>query len=126
MMISPPFSSLMCGRQPICLWVATATEQALLSWSASVIGNTSHVRWQVVTAFDETCAPVCACRSVHMLLAVVAREGLVLHQFCIRTAFPNEKLEEEVFVRDPAPYYVPPPGVRSRVPCLCRVLFGLD
>jgi hypothetical protein len=37
--------------------------------------------------FDETFAPVCSYCSAHMLIAVAAREGLVLRQFDIRTAF---------------------------------------
>jgi hypothetical protein len=48
--------------------------------------------------FGKKFAPVCSYRSVRMLLAVVAREGLVLRQFDIRTAFLNGELEEEVFI----------------------------
>jgi hypothetical protein len=37
-----------------------------------------------------------------MLLAVAAREGLVLRQFDICTAFLNRKLQEVVFIKAPA------------------------
>jgi hypothetical protein len=50
----------------------------------------------------EPSAPVDSYRSVCMLLAVAALEGLVLRQFDVRTAFLNKELEQEVFIRAPA------------------------
>jgi hypothetical protein len=38
---------------------------------------------------DVTFAPVCSYRSIHMMLAVAAREGLELRQFDMKTAFLN-------------------------------------
>jgi hypothetical protein len=49
--------------------------------------------------FDETFAPVCSYRSVRVLLTMTARQGLVLRQFDVHTAFFNGELEKEVFIR---------------------------
>jgi hypothetical protein len=40
-------------------------------------------------------------RIVHMMLAVAAREGLILRQFDERSAFLNGEFEEEVYIRPP-------------------------
>jgi hypothetical protein len=51
---------------------------------------------------EEMFAPVCAERSVRMLLAVAAHEGLEIRQFDVCTAFLNGDLEEqEVYMRPP-------------------------
>jgi hypothetical protein len=59
-----------------------------------------------------------------MLLAVAAWEGLVLHQFDIRTACVNGELEEGVFIRALAGVEHLA-GARGRVLRLRRALYGL-
>jgi hypothetical protein len=73
--------------------------------------------------FDETYAPVCGLRTMRMVIAVAAHEGLKMRQFDIRTAFLNGELEEEVYIRAPAGA----PGLanQGRVLRLRRALYGL-
>jgi hypothetical protein len=52
--------------------------------------------------FEETYSLVCSYRTMRMIMAVSAREGLAMRQFDIRTAFLNCELEEEVYMRPPA------------------------
>jgi hypothetical protein len=81
-------------------------------------------RQQQGVDFEETFAPVCSYRSVRMLLAVAAREGLALRQFDIRNAFLNGELKEEVFIRAPAGAGNLAGG-SGRVLRLRRALYGL-
>ena len=74
--------------------------------------------------FEETYAPVCSYRTMRMILAVCAHEGLEMRQFDISTAFLNGQLDEEVYMRAPS-------GAKSvasssgRVLRLRRALYGL-
>jgi hypothetical protein len=56
-------------------------------------------RLQFGLDFCGTFAPVCSYRTLHMMLAVAAHEDLELRQLDIRTAFLNEPLKEEVYLR---------------------------
>jgi hypothetical protein len=70
-------------------------------------------------------APVCSYRTLRILLAISAYEGLELRQFDIRTAFLNGNLDEEVCMKPP----VGAEGVgclRGRVLRLRRALYGLQ
>jgi hypothetical protein len=73
---------------------------------------------------QETFAVVCSYRTLLMILAVSAREGLVLRQFDICTAFLNGELEEEVYVRAPVGAEHLAVGER-RVLRLRRALYGV-
>jgi hypothetical protein len=81
-------------------------------------------RQQQGIEFDETFAPVCSYCSVRMLLAVAAREGLLLRQLDIYTTFINRELEKEVFTRASA-FTKRLTGARGRVLRLRRALYGL-
>ena len=70
-----------------------------------------------------TFAPVCSHRTLRIMLAVCAHEGLEMRQFDIRTAFLNGELEEEVYVRPPAG--VPHLASLGHVLRLLRALYGL-
>jgi hypothetical protein len=74
--------------------------------------------------FAETFAPVCSYRTKRLLLAVSARENLVLRQFYVRTAFLNGELEEEVYLCLPsgAEHLS---GGHKQVLRLQRALYGL-
>lgn len=56
------------------------------------------------------------------LMSVVAERNLELHQVDVKTAFLNDVLEEEVFVRQPAGY---PKGDSDKVCKLNKALYGL-
>jgi hypothetical protein len=73
--------------------------------------------------FAETFAPVCSYRTMRMLLAVSAHEGLVLRQFDVRTAFLIGELEK-AYLRPPtgAEYLS---GAHKQVLRLRRALYGL-
>jgi hypothetical protein len=74
--------------------------------------------------FNETVAPVCSYRTVRMMLAVAAHEGLHLRQFDIKNAFLNGHLQEEVYIRPPKGWEHLAGGYR-RVLRLNRALYGL-
>jgi hypothetical protein len=74
--------------------------------------------------YQGTYVPVCSYRTLHILLAISAYEGLEIQQFDIRTAFLNGNLDEEVHMKPPvgAEGVVCQPG---RVLRLGRALYGL-
>ncbi|MEY2931251.1 MAG: hypothetical protein RL033_2000 [Pseudomonadota bacterium] len=74
--------------------------------------------------FYETYASVCGFRTVRMIAAIAAREGLHLRQFDICSAFLNGTLEEEVYLRPPAGVD-PPLAEPGKVLRLRRALYGL-
>jgi hypothetical protein len=74
--------------------------------------------------FNETFAPVCSYRTLHMMLAVAAHAGLVLRQVDIKIASLHAYLKEEVYVRPPRGWEHLAGG-SGRVLRLCRGLYGL-
>jgi hypothetical protein len=72
--------------------------------------------------YGDIWAPVSQYKTLRILLAVVATEGLHLHQLDIKTAFLNGDIEEDI-------YMVQPPGYHkagdARVCRLRRALYGL-
>jgi hypothetical protein len=92
--------------------------------SSNAMVDKRRVRWQQGLDFDETFAPVCLYRSVRMMLAVSAHEGLEFRQFDICTASLNGELPEEVYLWPPAgaEHLAGGPG---RVLRLRRALYGL-
>ncbi|KAL8156098.1 hypothetical protein AgCh_001257 [Apium graveolens] len=51
--------------------------------------------------FDQTCARVVRLESIRMLLTYACYKNIKLHQMDVKSAFINEFLEEEVFVKQP-------------------------
>ena len=48
---------------------------------------------------DEVFAPVARIESVRLLLALAAQEGWLVHHMDVKSAFLNDELVEEVYVR---------------------------
>ncbi len=57
--------------------------------------------------YDETFCPVVRMESVRTLIAMSVQYGLQLHQVDATTAFLNGKLEEEVYMSQPAGFVTP-------------------
>jgi hypothetical protein len=71
--------------------------------------------------FNEVFAPVARFTSVRLLLSIAAAEGLNLRQLDVTAAFPNAKLEEEIYMEAP-PQLGLSPGHYLK---LLRALYGL-
>jgi Reverse transcriptase (RNA-dependent DNA polymerase) len=72
--------------------------------------------------FDEIYAPVSKHTTLRTLLAVVAAQGLELHQLDVKTAFLNGELEDEIFMQQPQGYHE---GGKGKVCRLRRAIYGL-
>jgi hypothetical protein len=57
--------------------------------------------------YEETFAPVARLDAIRILLAFSMAKGFKFHQMDVKSAFLNDVLEEEVYVRQP-------PGLRVR------------
>jgi hypothetical protein len=107
------------GRQPLHSHFVYAQKRDGRYKAHLVAGG--HKQQQGVH-WDEMFAPVCLYRSVRMMLAVAAHEGLELMQFDIQTAFSNGYLQEEVYIRPPHGWkHLAGPGRVSR---LDRAFYG--
>ncbi|KAF0935835.1 hypothetical protein E2562_036358 [Oryza meyeriana var. granulata] len=73
--------------------------------------------------FDEVFAPVAHIESVRLLLALAAQEGWRVHHMDVKSAFLNEELLEEVYVRQPPGFAVA--GQEDKVLRLDKALYGL-
>ena len=51
--------------------------------------------------YDEILCPVVRSESIRMVIALAAQNGLRLHQMDVTSAFLNEDLEEEVYMKQP-------------------------
>ena len=51
--------------------------------------------------YDETFSPVVRTESVHSMIALAAKDNLLLHQMDVTTGFLNWSLEEEVYMNQP-------------------------
>jgi hypothetical protein len=73
--------------------------------------------------FGETFAPVALLEAIRILLAFATSKGFKLYQMDVKSAFLNDVIQEEVYVRHP-------PGFeshkyRDRVYKLSKTLYGL-
>ncbi|TFY75537.1 hypothetical protein EWM64_g8475, partial [Hericium alpestre] len=71
--------------------------------------------------FDETFAPVVKFTSLRMLLALVAKKDLEVHQMDVKTTYLHGELEEEIYLQPPAGFGVP----ESKVWKLIKSVYGL-
>ena len=51
--------------------------------------------------YFETCAPTCEPETFKILLQPTAKQGHVMHQFDVKTAFLHSPIEEEVYLKQP-------------------------
>ena len=72
--------------------------------------------------FFETYSPVGSYATLRVLLAIAAKEGLMIKHVDIQCAFLNGKLEEEVYVKQPMPPYG---DGTAKVWLLKKTLYGL-
>ena len=73
--------------------------------------------------YDETFSPVVRFSSITTLLAYAVEKQMLIHQMDVVTAFPNGKLEEEIYMQQPEGYINP-----SEEHLVCkpnRSLYGL-
>ena len=73
--------------------------------------------------YDETFSPVVRTESVRTVIALAARNNLLLHQMDVTTAFLNGNLKEEVYMRQPEGYVME--GKEHLVCRLNKSIYGL-
>ena len=73
--------------------------------------------------YEGTLSPVVKFQSIRTLAALVACHDLELHQMDVKTAFLNDELEEEIYMKQPEGFVVQ--GHEDKVYKLNRVLYGL-
>ena len=73
--------------------------------------------------FEETFAPVVRSSSIRVLLAFGLQNDMIIHQIDVITAFLNGKLQEDIYMQQPAGYEVP--GKETLVCKLKKALYGL-
>lgn len=73
--------------------------------------------------FDETFSPVARFETVRTLLCLATKMNLHVHQFDLKSAFPNGELEEDVYVSQPDGFVVN--EKENKVYKLIKALYGL-
>nr|GEU33305.1 hypothetical protein [Tanacetum cinerariifolium] len=73
--------------------------------------------------YDEVFAPVARIKTVRVILALAGSNGWRVHHLDVKSAFLNEKLEEEVYVSQPEGYKKE--GEAEKVYRLSKALYGL-
>lgn len=73
--------------------------------------------------YEETFSPVARFETVRTLLALAAKQGWLVYQFDVKSAFLNGELEEEVYVNQPEGFVVC--GKEEHVYKLRKALYGL-
>ena len=73
--------------------------------------------------YDEAFAPVVRIESVRLLLVLAAQEGWEVHHMDVKSAFLNDELHEEVYVKQPAGFIVD--EQEDKVLRLDKALYGL-
>ena len=72
--------------------------------------------------YDETFSPVVRLTSVRIILALSIQHNLILHTMDVDTAFLNAPLEEEIYIRPPTGFTLPPGKTCFK---LIKALYGL-
>nr|GEY03635.1 zinc finger, CCHC-type [Tanacetum cinerariifolium] len=73
--------------------------------------------------FFDTYAPVARISTIRLLLALAAIYDLVIHQMDVKTAFLNDDLDEEIYMKHPEGFVMP--EHESKVCKLKKSLYGL-
>jgi Reverse transcriptase (RNA-dependent DNA polymerase) len=73
--------------------------------------------------YEETFSPVVRFASIRLILAIIARLDLELHQMDVKTAFLNGNIEEEIYMEQPASFVVE--DQEHKVCKLLRSIYGL-
>jgi hypothetical protein len=74
--------------------------------------------------YDDVFAPVARIESIRILLALAAKEGWRVHHMDVKSAFLNDDLKEEVYVRQPPSFIIF--GQEGKVLQLWKALYGLQ
>ena len=72
--------------------------------------------------YDETYSPVVRLTSIRIVLALAAHYNLLLHTMDVDTAFLNASLEEDIYIKPPAGFNLPPGKTCFK---LLKALYGL-
>jgi hypothetical protein len=72
--------------------------------------------------FDETFSPVARLTSLRIVFAISAQLGLRIHPMDVDTTFLNATVTEEIFIKPPEGFPLPPNMNCFR---LCKALYGL-
>ena len=73
--------------------------------------------------YEETFSPVVRLTSIRLILAIVARMDLKLHQMDVKTVFLNRKLDEEIYMDQPLGFELK--GQERKVCKLKTSIYGL-
>ena len=73
--------------------------------------------------YEETFSLIVKFQSIRTLATLVACRDLELHQMDVKTAFLNDELEEEIYMKQPKEFMVQ--GHEDKVYKLNRALYGL-
>ncbi|GKF92357.1 retrovirus-related pol polyprotein from transposon TNT 1-94, partial [Tanacetum coccineum] len=73
--------------------------------------------------FEESFAPVARLEAVRIFIADAAHKSFTIYQMDVKTAFLNDSLKEEVYVKQPDGFV--DPGHQEKVYRLRKALYGL-
>ena len=73
--------------------------------------------------YEETFSPVVRFTSIRLILSIVAKLDLELHQMDVKTVFLNGELEEEIYIEQPIGFVKK--GEENKVCRLQRSIYGL-
>ncbi|KAM1500447.1 hypothetical protein ACFX10_023002 [Malus domestica] len=113
------------GRKPIgCKWVLRKkykSDGTLDKFKARLVAKGYTQKPGI--DFVDTYSPVAKFTSIRILMAIVARMDLELHQLDVKTAFLNGDLKEDIYMIQPEGYHVK--GHENKVYKLRKSLYGL-
>jgi hypothetical protein len=70
--------------------------------------------------FFDFYSPVARLTTIHVLLSLAASHGLLVHQMDVKTTFPNEELDDEIYMEQPAGFVA-----NSQEGMVCKLLKSL-
>ncbi|GKA45746.1 retrovirus-related pol polyprotein from transposon TNT 1-94 [Tanacetum coccineum] len=73
--------------------------------------------------FEESFAPVTRIEAIRIFIANVASKNMIIYQMDVKTAFLNDELKEEIYVRQPEGFI--DPDHPTHVYHLKKALYGL-